>query len=229
MDAWRFDRAQELLRQADAALTGWRSLEAAAEARGLTLPAAVRTAFEGEGGPAAALDEIAAEQAAIEQIATSDEIAARPRGPFETVGLIGERPVTELAAARDALASGDAVGAVSHAETAQSIWLGADDLGRRRVAAAVFAVLIVAGTLVVVLGAAVRRRRERRARERQPLFLQATPMGDRLPPAAAPVPRSTGGVDAARGYGTLASEPTAEEPSPRSPDEATAETGDGTT
>lgn len=228
MDAWRFDQAEELLDEAEAALSGWRSLQAAAAARGLALPTRVEAAFESPGGPAAALAEIEAERGAIAGIGTGDGAAARPRGVLETIGLIGERPDVELAAARAALAAGDPDAAVAHAAAARSIWLGADDLGRRRVAVALFAILVVGGTLLVVLAALVRRRRERRAHAARPAFAQATPMAGR-PPAGGAAAGSTARVDIGRGYGTLAPEPTADGPSPRSPDEATAETGDEST
>lgn len=228
MDAWRFDQAQQLLGQADAALAGWRSLEAVAAARGLSLPGAVKSAFEGTGGPAAALDEIAAEQAAVEAIGTSAALATHQRGPFETIGLLGERPDAELVAARGALAAGDAAGAVARAEAARATWLGADDLGRRRVASTLFGVLVVGGTLAVVVAAVVRRRRERRVHEARQALVHATPIG-RMPSPGGPAPRSMARFDAVGRYGTLGSEPTADEPSPRSSDEVTAETGDEST
>jgi hypothetical protein len=200
MDAWQFSDAGALLDQADRALAGWTALEALARSHALTPPGTTKAAFEGPGGPAVALAEIRAETAALGDIDATEAIARRDRGVFESIGLLGQDPAIELAAARTAYGAGDLPGVAEHAAAARAAWLGADDRGRRRAAVGLFTVLVVGGTLAVVLAAVRRRRRERHPALPAPrIFAQATPMT-----AAAREGR----------YGTLEPEPITVEPGP---------------
>ena len=151
MTAWQFDAAiADLLKAAD--VLGQRDdIEGAAAAIGLVPPAALRQAFEGTQGLDAAAAEAVTERAVIG--AFTEIVNGRPQdpGPVTTVGLFGEDPDAEIAAARSAFAAGDLDATVRHAEAAKAIWAGAPDIGRGRVASAVglgIAVLLL-GWLIV--------------------------------------------------------------------------------
>ena len=161
LDRWQFDQAADLIAKARAVLAGRPALEVAASAIGAHLPATLRTAFEGDGGPAAATTELATEQAAADRLAA--DLAVRPLapGPVVQVGLIGTDPGSGIDAARVAFAAGDLVGAVHAADGAATIWAGALDAGRGRLAL-VAGILTVFAALVLLVTAT----RDRRSRAR---------------------------------------------------------------
>lgn len=175
MRAWRFDIARELLSAADAVQAQRRKLETSAATIGATLPATLRTAFEGDGGLATAAAEATAEQATIDAIA-----AAQAARPTETgfgerliigVGMLMTDPEAQLATALAALAQGDLRIAFEAARSADTIWSAAADVGRGRIIGG--ALLTIA--LLMLLGT-VRQRRHR----------QAAPAGPVAPEASAP-------------------------------------------
>jgi len=129
--AWQFGPAAAQLAAARRALAERADLERTASAAGLALSGRMRDLFEA-GSLAGALAEAQAERTAIEAI--RDAAAGRP-GPDDVVaavGLVGADPEGALAAARAALASGDATASAASAGAASSAWAGARDEGRRR-------------------------------------------------------------------------------------------------
>jgi len=159
MDAWQFETADQLLAQSNAVLEARAPLAAAARSAGLALPARVRDAFEGPAGPGAALAEVEAELAAIGEITAAEALAARAHDPLETIGLAGREPDGELAAARAALAAGDAREATSLAQAARSTWLGAAEAGRTRLIGGLLVLIVIGGSLFLALGGLIGRRR----------------------------------------------------------------------
>ncbi len=164
MRAWRFDDATTLLDQAAAVLKARTQVETAAAAAGLITPAGLRLAFEDADGFDDAAAEAAAELTAI--TAYTDAVGERPvaPGPFAELGLWGETPDADLAAAREALATGDLPTSMAASAEAAARWSGAEAIGQGRVCSMVM--LGLAGLLAigVVVGAFRRHRRRRLAR-----------------------------------------------------------------
>ncbi|HUG29647.1 MAG TPA: hypothetical protein VMQ65_03915 [Candidatus Limnocylindria bacterium] len=162
MRSWRFDLARELLSAADAVQAQRRKLETSAAAVGATLPATLRTTFEGDGGLVAAAAEATAEQATLDAIAAAQ--AARPTETgfgdrlITAVGLFLTDPESQLAASLTAFAQGDLRVAYEAAQSADTVWSAAADVGRGRIVGA--ALLAIA--LLLLLGM-VRQRRHREA------------------------------------------------------------------
>ena len=78
------------------------------------------------------------------------------------IGLIGTDPEGEIIAARAAFAAGDLNATVRHADTAQTLWADATDVGRNRVisgATITFGVVVLLWLLVSRLRAGRRRLR----------------------------------------------------------------------
>ena len=164
MRSWRFDEATSLLDAASAVLTQRAAVQHAAQAAGLTPPAALQAAFEDDDGMADATAEAKAE---LETIARyQDAVASRPAdtSPIIALGLWDEAPDADLAAARDAFASGDLSGSVTAADTATATWAGAAGLGQGR--AISLAILALAALLTILLIVAWVRGRHRRRRTR---------------------------------------------------------------
>jgi hypothetical protein len=142
--AWQFDLAQGLLASARQVLAERSALEADAKAAGLTLPPTVQTLFEA-GGLEAALGEAEGERSAIAEISAASAQGASAGDIVSAVGLIGEDPAHDLAAAKSALASGDDAAALAAAAAAARTWSSAQGEGRRR--------LLMGSALAVALGA----------------------------------------------------------------------------
>jgi hypothetical protein len=166
MRAWRFDIAREQLLAADGVVAERDKLQAAATAASVTLPGTLRSAFEGDGGLAAAAAEAQAEQATVDAIVQAD--AARPteHGAGERliigVGLLLVDPESSLAAARTELAAGDLETAYASAQAADSAWTSAAGVGRSRILST--ALLLLA----LVAFAGLIRQRNRRSRSEAP-------------------------------------------------------------
>ena len=148
--AWDFEEATALLAEARGVLDRRAELEAAAASTGLRLPPRLETAFEGEGGFAAAAAEADAEAAAIEIVRRA--AAARPAQPdvVQQLGLWGETPEANLENARNAFAAGDLEGAAREAMDAQATWQGAGEVGRNRILIALGITILVILALVVL-------------------------------------------------------------------------------
>ncbi|MEO8463334.1 MAG: hypothetical protein ABI555_08985 [Chloroflexota bacterium] len=164
MTAWQFNVAIADLLQAADVLGQRDDIEEAAVAVGLAPPVALREAFEGTEGLDAAAAEAVTERAVIGAFA--EILDARPQDPglVTKVGLFGEDPDAEIAAARTAFAVGDLDATVRHAETAKAIWAGAPDLGRERVASAIGLAIAVLLLLWLVVSRIARWRRGRTGR-----------------------------------------------------------------
>ena len=161
--AWQFDDATALLEAADAILAARTEVEAAATAAGLIAPATLRSDFEDDDGFDDAEAEVTAEVDTIERFTAA--VALRPVDvtPLLSLGLWGETPEDHLDAARDAFARGDLPAATQAADTAASIWGGAESIGQARA----FSIITIAIAIVMLLALLVttaRRRRRRRHR-----------------------------------------------------------------
>jgi hypothetical protein len=159
MRTWQFETATGLLDEAERALERRSAVEAAAARAGLSVPPTLRAAFEGEGGPGAAIEEADAALAAIRTIEAA--AAARPTDetPLRRLGLFDVDPEAELAAARAAFGGGDLDAAVARAETARNLWQTAEEIGTRRaigIGSAAAASLLGLG----LVASALRRRRQ---------------------------------------------------------------------
>ncbi len=164
MTAWQFDAAIADLLQAADVLGQRDNIGQAAAAIGLAPPVALREAFEGTEGLDAAAAEAVTERAVIGAFA--EILDARPQDPglVTNVGLFGEDPDAEIAAARTAFAVGDLDATIRHAEAAKAIWAGAPDLGRERVASAIGLAIAVLLLLWLVVSRIARWRRGRTGR-----------------------------------------------------------------
>lgn len=160
--AWRFEEATALLDQAAAALSDRAQVTAAAAAADLIAPAGLQLAFEDDDGFEDAAAEAAAELETIRRY--TDAAALRPAAmtPFLTLGLWGETPEADLAAARDALARGDLEASVAASGEAAASWAHAESVGQGR--AFSIGLLVAAALLALALIVASFRRRRRRRR-----------------------------------------------------------------
>ena len=158
---WRFDVAGDLLAAADQVLGQRATLAAAAAAIDAKLPDALRTAFEGTDGLAAAAAEAAAEQSALEMIAAATSAQGAgdgfPDALLARVGLLGRDPAVELGAAKVALLVGDVAGAHRTAQSAHDAWVNAASVGRGRLVSLVL-LIIALGTFVALARGARGRR-----------------------------------------------------------------------
>jgi hypothetical protein len=158
MRAWRFDQGMTLMEGAGSVLALRKRVEDAASDAGLTAPATLRDAFEDDDGFDDAIAEGGAELQAIEHY--TDAVSQRPAEttPLMALGLIGQTPDAQLAAARDAFARGDLAASAQAADHAGAAWLDAEPSGQRRafsIVAIIVALLFVLALVVV----SVRRRR----------------------------------------------------------------------
>jgi len=163
MSAWQFEQAQSLIAQSRAVLERRPVIAAAAANAGLTVPATLREAFEGEGGPTAAADEADRQIAVIEGVAAAVAASRAAQSLVAEIGLLGLHPEFDLAEARSAFADGDFGAAEAAASAAEAGWRLADQRGRERLLAVLFAVTLVVALLI----AAIVVPRTRRARRRE--------------------------------------------------------------
>ncbi|MEJ7748447.1 MAG: hypothetical protein WKF56_04040, partial [Candidatus Limnocylindrales bacterium] len=130
--AWRFEDATTVLDAAQNALRDRRTLDAAASAAGLTVPATMRLAFEDDDGFDDTVQEARAELDTIARYEAA--LAARPpeTTPLLTLGLWDETPESDLAAARDAFGKGNLAASIEASEAAAGTWGDAAALGQSR-------------------------------------------------------------------------------------------------
>ncbi len=159
MRAWQFDEATSLMASASAVLEQRNAIRARADTLGLIPSDALREAFEGRGGLAAAAADATTELATLDVYDAALEARPEPGDLRATVGLLGADPDGELAAARRAFADGDLDGTLAHAGAARAAWEASVDLGWRRILTAV-----LAGVAVALLAKAIRDDRRRTAR-----------------------------------------------------------------
>ncbi|HSL76975.1 MAG TPA: hypothetical protein VK867_08525, partial [Candidatus Limnocylindrales bacterium] len=160
MRAWRFDQAMTLMQGADSVLTLRKRVEDAATDAGLTPPKTLRDAFEDDDGFEDALAEGGAELEAIERY--TDAVAQRPAEttPIMALGLIGQTPDVQLAAARDAFARGDLAASAEASDHAAASWLDAEPSGQRR-AFSIVAIIVALLFILTLIVVSFRRRRRR--------------------------------------------------------------------
>jgi hypothetical protein len=159
--AWRFEDASVLLDQATDVLEQRDVVLAAARAAGLTAPASLRTAFEGDDGFDDAIDEAAAELEAIARYRAAVSVRPQVIDQITALGLWNETPDTDLRRAATAFAAGDLSGSASAADHAAAIWAGAAALGQGRAISLIALALagLVAMVLVIIWSHGRRRRR----------------------------------------------------------------------
>ena len=160
--AWRFDDAEAAMARARDILDARDELAVAAAVAGLQLPPNLRTTFE-DGDAEAAAAEARIERAIVDQIVAAEQAgAATSSSPLVAVGLLGQEPMAQLAAARSAFSAGDLSAAQARAIGAREAWAGASDLGGLRLRASV-ALGLIAGLVALLVSARLRRpRRERK-------------------------------------------------------------------
>lgn len=166
MRAWRFDIAREQLVAADSVVAERDKLLADATQARVTLPGTLRSAFEGNGGLAAAAVEVQAEQATVDALVQAE--AARPteHGAGErliiSVGLLFVDPESSLASARTELAAGDLESAYASAQAAEGAWTSAARVGRSRILSTALLLLALIAFAVII------RQHNRRSRSEAP-------------------------------------------------------------
>lgn len=150
LSAWRFAEAETQIKAARAVLAARDELAVTAAVAGLQPPPNLRTAFEAE-DLAAAAAEAEVERSIVEQIVVAREASARSTDLLDQVGLLGQDPVAELAAASSAFTAGELAAAQARAIGAREAWAGAADLGglRLRALAALALIGAVAALLIV--------------------------------------------------------------------------------
>jgi hypothetical protein len=162
MRAWQFEQANQLLDGAARALDARDAVTTAAAAAGLAVPDAMRTAFEGPRGFAAASAESAAALVAIGAYRDAAASRSQSPAPLDMIGLWNADPAGALDHAAAAFAAGDLRTTVEQSALARATWTTAGDVGRNRVLA------VAASLAAILLGSWLLFRwfRDRRARRR---------------------------------------------------------------
>ena len=156
LDAWRFDDALASMTESRTLLEARDDLAVAAAVAGLEPPPNLRTTFEA-GDMEAATAEAQVERAIVDQIVAAEAAGAATSSSWLVrVGLLGQDPIGELAAARAAFSAGDLSAAQARAIGAREAWAAASDLGGLRLRS------ILALLLVLVLAALLLATRARR-------------------------------------------------------------------
>ncbi|MGZ8563214.1 MAG: hypothetical protein ACXWWU_06310 [Candidatus Limnocylindria bacterium] len=159
MSSWNFDDAEAEMRVASMVLAARDEIAADAGALRLTPPRALRDAFQGNGGMAAAQAEATTELQVLAGLASAADRLDEDPGLFETIGLLGSNPEATLDAARAAFEADQLDAATARTAEVIAMRRGAESAGQLRVG-------ITGGGVVVLGGGAfvgVRVRRRRRA------------------------------------------------------------------
>jgi hypothetical protein len=189
MGRWEFADATAAMTKAHSVLDTRAKIEVAAAALGVEPPTSLRTAYEGATTDLAKVQALADRQLATEaDLATAGKRLARERPPVTAIGLIGEDPGGDLAAARSAFSAGDLDGVDVDLASMNSALDRALELGQQRVGAGAAVVLGVAAAGGVTVFAV--RRRRRRVAEAAALTV-AVPAGAALPDAPAAAAEAT--------------------------------------
>ncbi len=162
LSVWDFGRAQAAIDEAERLIATREAIEGRTAALGITPTAKLEAAYE-----SAKVDLTDARALADEQLATLDTLVvardalARERDIIATIGLVGEEPEVEFAAATTAFQGDDLATAAAGAADVRAVIDGAPEAGRTRTvgagAAAGGAFLLGAGAIFIV------RRRRRQA------------------------------------------------------------------
>ena len=147
---WQFERAETLMADARTVLAQRKAVAALAERDGLELPDDMRGHFE-SGSMAAASAQAEAERDAILAIGDAAGVRSSDDDILSRIGMLGEHPEGDLAAAAAALAAGDLDASVEASDRAFRAWTVAWEEGRRRLlmALATLATVVVLGSAVV--------------------------------------------------------------------------------
>ncbi|HUQ78872.1 MAG TPA: hypothetical protein VM427_08410 [Patescibacteria group bacterium] len=159
---WDYAGATTRIEQASAILAQRDEIARLARSLGLEPPTLLRAAYESasrslDGARTIAMAELADLRALGAAVAARDA----PRDPLISLGLIGTTPDADLAAARAAFSAG-APDTTARAAAVVALILGASEIGRARLIAAIAGLLVVLVILVVTLLALRRRSRARR-------------------------------------------------------------------
>jgi uncharacterized protein YaiE (UPF0345 family) len=146
LGAWRFGPAEALLTDAAEVLDLRDQIATRAEALDLQPPAALEAAFEQADAFDQALDEGAAELAALSAISDATRSLGDEVGPLEWLGLLFEDPAAQLDGARDLWEAGDASRASADAAAAQAVRDGSEAAGRDRLLLGGGGALVLVGT-----------------------------------------------------------------------------------
>jgi hypothetical protein len=198
MATWDFATATARIAAGAAILARRDELGAVAASLGLGTPEALRSAYERASTDLAGVAALAtAELDAVDAIAAAAWSAAAPRGPLETIGLLGQDPGASLEAAKGAFRADRLDAARNLAHEAVAVIDGATERGVRAVGVTV---VLLALLILLALAVAVVRRR-RRATRAVPVLEGAT------------AATSASGPEAGT-YGTLANQSSPETPGP---------------
>lgn len=158
--SWQFASADQLMADARTVIAQRDAVEELAARNGVTLPDTMRTLFEaGSLTEASALAE--AERNEILAVAQAEGSRSTDDDILSRIGMLGEEPEADLAAAKVALATGDHDATLAAADDAYRAWSGAWQEGRRR---AMFVLAAIATLLVLLTAAGGALRRARRSR-----------------------------------------------------------------
>jgi hypothetical protein len=162
--AWRFDDAERLMADARTVIAQRNAVVSMADRDAVALPEAMRLQFE-SGALAAASATAASERNAMLAIEQARDSRSADDDVLSRIGMLGEQPDADLAAARVALAAGNTDGTLAAADGAYRAWTGAWQEGRRR---ALVALALVATGILLATAIASRARRRRLARRAGP-------------------------------------------------------------
>ncbi|MHB8960141.1 MAG: hypothetical protein ACYDAN_10995, partial [Candidatus Limnocylindrales bacterium] len=199
LDAWDFTGATSAIADATAVLALRDAIRGEAAAEHLAVPAALRTAYQTASSPEALKNAVEDEQAlhrSLDAVVAADDALHAPRDWLVTLGLVGQDPSGELAAARVAWTSGDASRAAAGAASAHAALLVAADAGRLRLVA-IGAGIVALALLVVLALTIVRRRSASRRRASAAAGASFTSRGPALAVGASGDGSTQGGVPVA--------------------------------
>jgi len=159
MGAWKFADAEKEIAVARDVLAARGRIISEAEALGFRAPATLRQSFEGAavGALDAAKREATDELAALGHLSAAAKAVSVEPDLFESIGMIGEDPAANLAAAGAAFQAGDLRSATESADRAEGTRAGAEAAGQLRAGGAGGIVVLVAGGSFLM--GRVRRRR----------------------------------------------------------------------
>ena len=157
MSSWHFAEAEAEIVLAGEVLDARNEIAADAGHLGLTPPRALKRAFEGGGGLAAAQEEANMELEVLAGIAAARDRLDEEASLFETIGLLGADPGATLESARAAFEADHLDVATTATADAVATRKGAESAGQLRAGIAGGGVLVLGGGLLV--GVRVQRRR----------------------------------------------------------------------
>jgi hypothetical protein len=193
MALWRFDDATALLDAAEPVLDSRDELVAASADLALSAPADLEKPFENatKASQLAAIGVVLEDGiAAAAAVDGARDVVEAERSPLVTLGLVGESPESQYAAARTAFQAGDVEAATAASTAAVALLAGAESAGTSR--ALVIGAIGVAILLLLLVAALIVRRRRR-----QRMALSAASVGASTTLPATPEPASAGAPEVA--------------------------------